>query len=109
MKVKSWTGAFVLVLCAACSGDDETPSPAGKGGAAGGDAGVDARALHESGAADGDARGAIECQPGSQQACRGHNSCWGHRNCSDQYTYGDCICDTGAGGGGAGGVEAGAD
>jgi len=100
-------GAFALLSLAACQ-----LAAACEGGSGVGvlDAGSQEASLpRDSGAADA-ARDAeqestdvrvIECQPGSQQACRGDDACWGHRSCNDQYKLGDCICETAAGGAGS--------
>jgi hypothetical protein len=96
MKVEHWLG--VLLLSSACEGGSGGPDASGFPGDA---AILDVRAEERIDETEADAPRIIECQPGSQQTCRGDDACWGHRNCSDQYKLGDCICETAAGGGGS--------
>jgi hypothetical protein len=101
MKVSGWV-ACLGTLLSACEGGAGKPD----GGSEPGDSSVaDIHTEERLDDTEADAPRIIECQPGSQQTCRGDDACWGHRNCSDQYKLGDCICETGAGG--AGGAAAG--
>ena len=93
-------------LLAACEGGSSVPDAATESRDA---TVVDSRTEERADEPEADAPRVIECQPGSQQTCRGEDACWGHRNCNDQYKLGDCICETGAGGGGAAGSDAASD
>jgi hypothetical protein len=88
----------VLVSGSACEGGAGGPDASGQPGDA---AVTDVQTEERLDDPEADAPRIIECQPGSQQTCRGDDACWGHRNCNDQYKLGDCICETGTGGAGS--------
>jgi hypothetical protein len=94
----------VACWCALLSACESSPGAPDAAGAPGDAAIVDARVEEHIDDTEADAPRIIECQPGSQQTCRGDDACWGHRNCNDQYKLGDCICETGAGGATDGGA-----
>ena len=104
MKVRIWELGCLSALLFACESSSGAPDAA----TAPGDATIlDSGSEERIDEPQADAPRVIECQPGSQQTCRGEDACWGHRNCNDQYKLGDCICETGAGGaGGAAGSDA---
>lgn len=95
MRVSELAGWCALLT--ACEGGPGAPDASNELGDA---TVVDVRVDERIDDIEADAPRIIECQPGSQQTCRGDDACWGHRNCSDQYKLGDCICETGAGGAG---------